>query len=671
MRFKILLLTCFTAFGSFAQEEGDVPSFDENFWQENPSLTTLTEEEKKSNAVYLADINVTTYDFGSYLNNSSGNWVDNAFLEENLYYKRIRLNNDKAVEIFNKVYISMLNDKTVWDLKARAITKEGKVIEFDESNKKEIENYENYGPFTIFALEGIEVGSEIEYTYKTKEPFRAEYFSVDVQSNFPKRNFHYEINSPLGYNFKMKSYNGLPSFIQDTSDVEEANRYVLKLDQVEKFKKEDYSLEDALKQRAEVKIFEIEHMALRNLNDYNKAATRNYTNIYSGKYPKEVKKENKAIKGLIKANKWDKIKDQEKQIIAIEHYLKREFDQERTGEFYVYKPIQSKVYSQQNALRIYAKLFNQLDIDHQIVITCNRYEKTFDEDFETPAFLDGFLLYFPKYDKFISPVNDYMRYGLIPSAYAYNKGLFIKTISLGNATSALPEIKEIPGTDHTVNFDNMYMDIAFDEDFEKVKAHVKHEASGYSSAYLRPIMPLVNEEKKKEILEERFKSFAEDAEVSNITTANEEMEGNMLKKPFIFEGDVESNSLIEKAGNKYLFKMGLVIGPQVEMYQDTARKFPVENSYNHGYLRELNITIPEGYKITNLEDLNMDYSSSSEGKKTMEFTSKYVVEGNVVKVTCYEYYNEIRVPLERYEEFRTVINAAADFNKITLVFEPN
>ena len=65
----------------------------------------------------------------------------------------------------------------------------------------------------------------------------------------------------------------------------------------------------------------------------------------------------------------------------------------------------------------------------------------------------------------------------------------------------------------------------------------------------------------------------------------------------------------------------------------------------------------------------MDFSSSNDGKKTMEFTSKYEVKDDIVTVTCVEYYDEISVPLSRYEEFRTVINAAADFNKITLVFE--
>ena len=94
------------------------------------------------------------------------------------------------------------------------------------------------------------------------------------------------------------------------------------------------------------------------------------------------------------------------------------------------------------------------------------------------------------------------------------------------------------------------------------------------------------------------------------------------------------------------------------------------NSYNHSYKRVLNIKIPAGYKITNLEDLNMNVSSQKDGDTTMAFTSEYTLKDDVLTVTCNEYYNEINVPLDRYEEFRKVINAAADFNKITLIFEP-
>ncbi len=655
----------------FAQIEGTAMPFNEDFWEETPTLTELTEDEKQSNAVFLADIQVINYEYGSFVNPITGQMMDDRLIEENLHYKRIRLNNDKAVERFNKVFISTAGGKKVTNLKARAITKDGKLIEFDDSNKKEVENYENYGPFTIFALEGIEVGSEIEYTYTTKELAYSFYFSCNVQDDYPKRNFHYEINSPEALVFKMKSYNGLPEMINDTSALQkEINRYVLKLPKVEKFKEEDYSKDNSLKQRIEVKLFENKAANKRNFYSYSEAATEYSKVIYGGKSEKDIKKEAKAIKGLIKSQKWDKIKDKKDQIIAIEHYLKSKFDFGKTGKYYIHEPVKQKVYSKQNAVRIYAHIFEQLDIDHQVVLTCNRFDGEFDEEFETYNYLETYLFYFPKLDQFMSPMDVYVRLGLIPSAYAYTKGLFLKTVKIGGIRSAYPEVKEIPGTMTKVNYDNFTADIEFDEDFEKVKAHVKHEASGYSAAYLRPVMSMIdNEEKKKEILEDRLKSFAEDAEVTNITSANEEMKGYMLEKPYIFEGDVSSSALIEKAGKKYLFKLGQVIGAQVEMYQDTARKFPVENSYNHGYLRTLKIKIPEGYKITNLEDLNMDFSSSKDGEKTMEFTSKYELDGNLLTVICNEYYDEISVPLERYEEFRTVINAAADFNKITLVFE--
>jgi hypothetical protein len=45
------------------------------------------------------------------------------------------------------------------------------------------------------------------------------------------------------------------------------------------------------------------------------------------------------------------------------------------------------------------------------------------------------------------------------------------------------------------------------------------------------------------------------------------------------------------------------------------------------------------------------------------------MDKNVMVVTIREYYKEIVAPVARYEDFRKVINAAADFNKVILVLE--
>lgn len=58
-------------------------------------------------------------------------------------------------------------------------------------------------------------------------------------------------------------------------------------------------------------------------------------------------------------------------------------------------------------------------------------------------------------------------------------------------------------------------------------------------------------------------------------------------------------------------------------------------------------------------------------EKTAYFKSSYKQEGNKIIIFVEEEYINIQYPKEKYEEFKAVINAAADFNKVTLVLEKN
>jgi hypothetical protein len=53
----------------------------------------------------------------------------------------------------------------------------------------------------------------------------------------------------------------------------------------------------------------------------------------------------------------------------------------------------------------------------------------------------------------------------------------------------------------------------------------------------------------------------------------------------------------------------------------------------------------------------------------MGFNSSYQAEGNIVKINILEEYRRTNYPLSQFEDFKKVINAAADFNKVTLVLE--
>jgi hypothetical protein len=105
------------------------------------------------------------------------------------------------------------------------------------------------------------------------------------------------------------------------------------------------------------------------------------------------------------------------------------------------------------------------------------------------------------------------------------------------------------------------------------------------------------------------------------------------------------------------------------MYREESRMTPIENDYNRGYERSIEVKIPAGYQVRNADDLNISVVYKDGDKEPYLFVSSYTLNGSVLKITVKEYYKEIYAPIERYEDYRKVINAAADFNKVTLVLE--
>jgi hypothetical protein len=82
----------------------------------------------------------------------------------------------------------------------------------------------------------------------------------------------------------------------------------------------------------------------------------------------------------------------------------------------------------------------------------------------------------------------------------------------------------------------------------------------------------------------------------------------------------------------------------------------------------ITVNIPEGYEVDGLDALkiNKSYTSPS-GEKVCKFESDYTLEGDKLTITIQEYYKTNEYDISRYEEFRTVINAASDFNKASIL----
>lgn len=70
-----------------------------------------------------------------------------------------------------------------------------------------------------------------------------------------------------------------------------------------------------------------------------------------------------------------------------------------------------------------------------------------------------------------------------------------------------------------------------------------------------------------------------------------------------------------------------------------------------------------------MSHINIDVQHKNENVVTMGFVSSYKVVNNVLEVYVLETYHDLKYPLNEFETFKKVINAAADFNKIVLVLE--
>ena len=106
------------------------------------------------------------------------------------------------------------------------------------------------------------------------------------------------------------------------------------------------------------------------------------------------------------------------------------------------------------------------------------------------------------------------------------------------------------------------------------------------------------------------------------------------------------------------------------MYNEKPRQHPVNIDFTHEYVREITVNIPTGMKASGLESLKIDRECKNEAGELMAaFHSEYEVKGNQLVIRIRESYLHMNLPLSLYEDFRAVVNAAADFNRVSLILE--
>lgn len=623
-------------------------------WTDKPVLHKMPEKFKDASAVYLRDDRIYEYKF-----------EDKKMVQYNHVYKLIKVADDKGIEIFNKIYVPVYGTSEVNNLKARVINSSGQVINVPAEKIKD-EMYEG-NRYRFFAMEGLDKGSEIEYTYVTKKNptyFGSETFQSETT---PYARVNISLVVPKHLKFEAMGFNGIT--VLADSLIDESLVTAAYSDNIPQLEDEKYGLPSPHLQRIDYKLsYNLSSNNSVRLNTWNEMARNVHRNLTS-----LTDKEKKAVNKFVAAANIPEGSSEESTIELLEDYMKNKIniDEKLVSENAenVEASIKSGNTNNFGAGRLMIAMLEAKGIRYQAVFPSVRNQLPLVEELENWNRIEEMILYFPSTKKFLQPNSVILRYPFVDAYWTATRGLFLKTTSIGDVTTAIAKFDTIPMIPFDQHAHNMEVSVKLDGTGDSLIIDSKQILKGYGASAYRPIWAYLTPEKQQDALKEIISAVAKSENIQNIKAENTSFTDFWDNKPLVISGTIHTAQLLDRAGNKLLFKIGELIGPQEQMYQEKPRQLPAEMQYPHVLYRKLQFQVPDGYTVKNLKDLNIDIQEKKGNLMTLGFTSNYTLNGNNLVVEVMETYRDIKYPLSEFETFKKVINAAADFNKIVLVLE--
>jgi hypothetical protein len=580
---------------------------------------------------------------------------------------RFKILTEAAIDLYNKIEISLYGVEEILKLKARTIKADGTVSNLPTSAIKHISNYNESGvDYKSFVFEGLEIGSEVEYLYTFKRTVNVYGWSY-LQWNADAGSEEFKLIYPSHLDFRIKSYGTGITVTSDTIK-KDSREYIYKTftnSKVKGIKSEPYANWKAHLARVDYVLDKNTQTGNYEMSTYKILAQNYYTNIY----PDDPKPNKKGVSLLKKINGNNTDKTQTAK--NIENYVKLNF---KTADSpsdknmnRIFTGLQGSFLDKCSA---FIDLFRAAGFKVELVFTADNSSRLFDPEFETPSNCNEFLIYLPEINYFMSPENILMRSGYYDQAVFEQKGMFVKQVCVGDFCSGVHYISTIPAKKAEESVHDMNLDISFSPDMSNTRIKFENTMTGYHSSSYQPIFGFLEQSAQDELKKGIVEGFTGEYIKADIEVENGSYEAS-FEKPFILKGEATTETLLENAGDRYLFKIGFVLGEQYEMYDKVQRQLPIENDYNRIYSRTIKVTVPDGYEISNMQDFqNNKISCDYNGKDAAGINFEYSLSGNIFTIKIVEYYNILNLPIEEYDEYVKVINGSADFNKKGIFFSP-
>lgn len=598
--------------------------------------------------------------------NSIGQFVDDGEMVSyyEVFHLQRYLHNAAAVDGSKTITLGTGHISDLIRIRARSTAPDGRVNVLPPSAflKQSDDSGENG---LYFAFEGLEPGSIIEYEMLSRQRPEMRGTVERLQFGAPVLEQSFEMLVPNIWHYVFKGYNGVPAVEADSS-LEGIIRHHLVMRDVPALEEESQSNVGNYRMYMVHKLDAIPSRNVRDISSYTNA-TRNY---HKALYPELGPKTKKELATRLKKMNLGYARDEEDRIRTMDLYIRNNFrlvDMNSAELADIDAILRTGNSSEFGLQRLYCVLFREAGIEHHVVVTTDATETPFDPDNEAFNFLRTVCFYFPKPDKYLDPSDLSLGLGYLSPEFMGTHGLYIRSREVGGVATGIGVVKPIPSLPAEATRHDIALTMRLSDDCSEANIELENGLTGYYARNIQNFYSYMNESQRNELLQNMLGHFTEGSSEQSIDVEFGEAQWFGVK-PFTMKAKVTQNKFTSQAGDEVLVRVGELIGPQMEMYVDKERKLPLDSGFNRYYDRRITVEIPEGWDCNDLSPMEIQKTLEVDGKVQAEFRSTATMKDGQIVVDALEYYHEYHIPVEHYEAYRAVINAAADFNKRSLVF---
>jgi hypothetical protein len=203
----------------------------------------------------------------------------------------------------------------------------------------------------------------------------------------------------------------------------------------------------------------------------------------------------------------------------------------------------------------------------------------------------------------------------------------------------------------------------YTRDYKEPKESKNKKKSKEDLAYEESLKKLA--EKQKEFMHDDLKSDFDD--IASYDEFELKNAGVLEENPTLaFKDKFKLNNLLSKAGRNYTLELGKILSKEPKLDDDDlkTRQSDIQMNFPKTLVYELELTLPTGYTIEDLKDINLNIDNV-----LMSYKVESQLVGDKLSVKTTKVYKKINAPKTEWQKIVDVFTAAFDFSQKKVVLK--